>query len=97
MRLPTWSTARDPLCWLLGASTFAFLVGTNNPNPLFVGGALAIMGIPGAFGLDDLRRERRRKSSDIGSTTTREPLSGSSSASPTQSSLPSTSTGGDAA
>lgn len=60
MKLPTWASARDPLCWLLGAGTFAFLVATNNPAPLFVGGALAIMGIPGAFGLDELRRERRK-------------------------------------
>ena len=95
MKLPTWGSARDPLCWLLGAGTFAFLVATNNPTPIFVGGALAIMGIPGAFGVDNLRRERRRQRS-ASSTTTREPLSGSSSAPPTQSSLPSTSTGGEA-
>lgn len=69
MKLPTWGSARDPLCWLLGAGTFGFLVATNNPSPLFVGGALAIMGIPGAFGLDDLRRERRKQRSTNSTTT----------------------------
>ena len=69
MKLPTWASARDPLCWLLGAGTFAFLVATNNPAPLFVGGALAIMGIPGAFGLDELRRERRKARSSSSTTT----------------------------
>lgn len=96
MRIPTWSSARDPLCWLLGAGTFGFLVATNNPSPLFVGAALAIMGIPGVVGLDDLRRERRRKRLDTGSTTTGSPSSGSPSAPPSSSASASTA-GGDAA
>jgi hypothetical protein len=69
MTIPTWARSRDPLCWLLGASTFGFLVATNNPNPLFVGASVALMGIPAAFGIDDLRRQKRENKSSSGSGT----------------------------
>lgn len=70
MKIPTWGTMRDPLCWMLGAGTFGFLVATNNPSPVFVGAAVAIMGIPGAVGLDDIRRQRRENKSSNGPTNT---------------------------
>jgi hypothetical protein len=69
MKIPTWINSRDPLCWFLGAGTFGFLVATNNPNPIFVGASVALMGIPAAFGIDDLRRQRRENKSSSGSGT----------------------------
>ncbi len=87
MKIPSWANARDPLCWFLGAGTFSYLVATNNPNPIFVGAAVAAMGIPGAIGLDELRKQRRIDNSSKDSTKDSSLPSGLES--PLQSSLPS--------
>jgi len=84
VKRPTWATARDPLCWFLGAATFGFLVVENRPIPIFVGAAVALMGIPGAIGLDEMRRERKRSSGTMrshssGSSSSRAESSASSS------------------
>lgn len=82
MKIPSWANARDPLCWFLGAGTFSYLVVTNNPNPIFVGAAVAAMGIPGAIGLDDLRKQRRENKSSDNSTKNLSSPSGSDFPSP---------------
>lgn len=88
MKLPSWDQARDPLCWLLGAGVFIYLVGTDNSNPAFITVVVALFGIPGAIATDNARRERRKRrdSSTITPPSVSSPSSslssGSSSATP---------------
>lgn len=59
MKLLGWSRVRDPACWLLGAGVFVYLVATDNPDPVFIGVVVGLLGFPGAARIDAKRRAKR--------------------------------------